>query len=133
MNADVADAVDDERLLAGVGRRSLLIPEPDQQVRAEPHALPAHEHDEQAVAQHEQQHERGEEVQVREVARVLRRLLLDHVGRRIDVDEEADAGDDQDHHRRQRIEPEPERHLEVRRADPGEQRLLQSRAILPAS
>ena len=42
---EIADAVDDERLLARVGRRLLLVPEADQQVGAEADALPADEHD----------------------------------------------------------------------------------------
>ena len=104
----VADAVDDERLLAGVGRRLLLEPEADQQVRAEADAFPADEHHQEVRAEHEHEHERGEQVQIREVARELAVGLVVHVGGRVDVDQRADAGDDQDHHRRQRIEPERE-------------------------
>ena len=73
--AEVADAVDDERLLAGVGRRLLLEPEADQQVRAEADALPADEHHQEVGAEHEHEHERREQVQVREVARVLARRV----------------------------------------------------------
>ncbi len=81
---DVADAVDDERLLAGIRGKPVLVPEADEQVRAKPHAFPADEQHHEVVAQHEQQHERREEVQVRKVARVFVRLLFDHVRRRID-------------------------------------------------
>jgi hypothetical protein len=35
-----------------------------------------------------------------------------HVPRRVDVDQQPDAGHDQDHHRGERVEPEPERHGE---------------------
>jgi hypothetical protein len=45
--ARIADAVDDERLLARVGRALLREPEADEQVRAEAHALPAHEQERQ--------------------------------------------------------------------------------------
>ena len=38
--AEVADPVDDEGLLAGVGRGFLVVVVPDQEVRAEPDALP---------------------------------------------------------------------------------------------
>src|SRR5947207_2581977 len=41
--APVADAVRDERFLAGVRRALLLVPVADEEVRAQPHALPAHE------------------------------------------------------------------------------------------
>ena len=44
-------------------------PEADQQVRAEADALPADEHHREVGAEHQHQHERGEQVQVREVAR----------------------------------------------------------------
>ena len=37
----VADAVDDERLLGRGCRRVLVLPEPDEEVRREAHALPA--------------------------------------------------------------------------------------------
>ena len=97
---EVADAVDDEGLLAGVGGRLLREPEPDQQVRAEAHAFPADEHHREVGAEHQHEHERREQVQVREVARVLAVALLVHVGRRVDVDEEPDARHDEDHHRR---------------------------------
>jgi hypothetical protein len=47
--AEVADAVDDERLDGrGIGRR-LLVPEADQQVGGEAHAFPAEEHLQQVV------------------------------------------------------------------------------------
>ena len=41
--AEVADPVDDERLLAGGGRELLVVVVADQQVRAEADALPADE------------------------------------------------------------------------------------------
>jgi hypothetical protein len=43
---EIADAVDDEGFLAGVGGGFLLIPEAHQQIRAEADAFPAHEHHE---------------------------------------------------------------------------------------
>ena len=41
--ADVTDAVDDERLLGGGGGRVLVLPEADEQVRRQADALPAQE------------------------------------------------------------------------------------------
>src|SRR5688572_8676812 len=54
--AEVADAVDDERLLAGVGGEVLVVVEADEQVGAEPNTLPPHEHDDVVRPQDEQQH-----------------------------------------------------------------------------
>jgi hypothetical protein len=67
--AEIADAVDDERLHGrGVGRR-LLVPETDQQVGRHAHAFPAEEHLQQVVGRHQHQHGEGEERQVGEEAR----------------------------------------------------------------
>ena len=93
----------------------LLVPVADQQVRAEADALPAHEHHQEVVAQDEHEHEEAEQVQVAEESRHAAARLVGHVGRRVDVDQRADAGDDEEHHPGERIEPEPPRHLE--RAD----------------
>ena len=111
--APVADAVGDERLLAGVRRALLLVPVADQQVRAEADALPAHEHHQEVVPQDEHEHEEAEQVQVAEEARDAAARLVGHVGRRIDVDQRADAGDDEQHHPGQRIEAEAPGHLEA--------------------
>ena len=70
--AEVADAVDDERLLAGVGGEVLVVVEADQQVRAEPDAFPADEHDHVVRPEDEEQHHEHEEVEVGEEARVAR-------------------------------------------------------------
>ena len=51
--AEVADAVDDERLFAGIGCRSLLEVEADQQIRGEAHALPANKHQQRVAGQHQ--------------------------------------------------------------------------------
>ena len=83
---EVADAVDDERLLARRGAGTLLVVvEADQEVGAEPHALPADEHDQVVVAQDQQQHRAHEQVQVGEVAAVAR--LVAHVADGVDVDQ----------------------------------------------
>ena len=111
--AGVADAVDDERLLARVGRALLLEPEADQQVRAEPDAFPAHEHQREVAAQHQQQHEEREEVQVGEVADAV--LVVGHVAERVDVDQRAHARHHQHQQRRERVEQQRERDLQRRR------------------
>ena len=86
------------------GLVGVLEPEADQQVGREPHAFPADEQHEQRLAEHQQQHEEQEQVQVREVARVARVVL--HVADRVDVDQRADAGHDQRHHGGQAVEVE---------------------------
>ena len=116
----VADAIHDERLLGRVPRRLLHVVEADEQVGTQAHALPAHEHHEEVRAEHEQQHEEHEQVQVREEPREVAVGLLVHVGRGVDVDERADAGDHQDHQRRQRVEAEGQVEREVARLDPRE-------------
>jgi hypothetical protein len=116
--SEVANPIDDERFLAGVGCRLLAIPEANQQIRAESDAFPPDEHHEEVRAQNEHEHERREQVQVREVARVLGARLLVHVGGRVDVDQRADAGHDENHDRGQRIERERETDAEVAGGDP---------------
>ena len=104
----IADPVDDEGFLAGVGRGLLLIPEANQEIRTEPNALPADEHHEEVGAQYEREHERGEQVQIGEVPRVFGVGLLVHVRGRIHVNQQPDAGHHENHHGRERIETQRE-------------------------
>ena len=110
--AEVADAIDHEGLLAGVCGEVLFVIEADEQVRAETHALPPDEHDDVVRAEHQQQHHEHEEIQVREEARVAR--LMGHVARGVDVNEESDPRYDHQHGRRERIDAECEVDREVR-------------------
>ncbi len=91
--AGVPHPIDDEGLLARVRRALLLEPEADQEVGAEPHPFPAHEHEGQRSARDQDQHEEGEEVQVGEVPDPL--LVVGHVADRVDMDQETDARDHQ--------------------------------------
>src|ERR1700690_1886607 len=54
--AKVADPGRDERLLRGRRRGRLVEPEADQQVRGQPHQLPAHEEEQEAVADDDAEH-----------------------------------------------------------------------------
>ena len=100
--AEIADAVDDERLdRRGVGRRP-VVPEADQQVGREADALPAEEHLEEVVGRHQHQHGEGEEREIGEEPRPVR--IVGHVADRIDVDEARDRRHDDQHDRGQRIE-----------------------------
>ena len=104
---EIPDPVDDERLAPRVGLLLVGEPEPDQQVAAEAHALPADEHRDQVVAEDQGEHRGDEQVQIREVAPIPG--ILVHVPDGVDVDEESDAG----HHQGQRSgQPvERERHV----------------------
>ena len=115
--AEVAYAIDNECFLACVGRRLFLEPEADEQIRGQAHALPSDEHDQGVAGQHEDGHEKQEQVQVGEVARIA--LVVAHVADRVDVNQEADAGDDQEHHERKLIENETEVHVQQASIDPG--------------
>ena len=59
--ADVADAVGEERLERGVGVRLLLPPVADERERAEADQLPADDHLQRVLGQDEEQHRRGEQ------------------------------------------------------------------------
>src|SRR5262249_59779130 len=65
---EVANAVDDEGLLAGVGGRVFVKVEADQQIRSQPYAFPAHKQQKIVVGQHQHQHEEHEQVEVGEEA-----------------------------------------------------------------
>ena len=101
-NPEVADAVDEERLLRRLAGGGLLVVVADQQVAAQPHALPPEvEHDE--VLPHDQvRHGEDEQPQVREEPPVADLAL--HVPGGEDRDEEPDPADDAEHHGGQRVE-----------------------------
>ena len=83
--AEIADAVDDERLdRRGIGRR-LVVPEADQQIGGEADAFPAEEHLDEVVGGHQHQHREGEQRQIGEEARLARVLL--HIAPAVEVDE----------------------------------------------
>ena len=100
---------------------SLGEPEGDEEVRAGADALPAEERDQQVVAEHQHEHREHEQVQVDEELREVRVAV--HVADRVQVDQRADAGDEQAHGDRQRVDQEPDVDLEAAGRDPGEQRL----------
>ena len=101
---EVADAVDDERLLRRARRRGLLVPEADEQVAAQADSLPADVEQQEVVAQDQHQHAEHEQVQVGEEA--PEPAVAVHVADRVDVDEEADRADDEQEHRGQRVDQE---------------------------
>ena len=70
-------------------------------------AAPADEQPQEIVGHHQQQHREDEEVHVGEERAIV--LGLGHVADGIQMDEEADARDDEHPHQRQRIDQQPER------------------------
>ena len=115
--AEVAHAVDDKRLLPGVGRGLPLVPKTDEQVRAEPNALPADEEEHEVVGQDQERHRKEEQVEVGEIPGLAG--IVVHVADGIDVNDEAHARHHEDHHRREGVEEEGRPHDEIPRGDPG--------------
>ena len=120
--ADIADAVDDERLLGRGGGRRLVLPEPDQQVRRQADAFPADVEAQVVVGEHQQQHRREEQVQIREKPTAVR--VFGHVADRVDVDQRADAGDQQHEAHRKLVQLQAEVHVQFADRHPGEQLLV---------
>ncbi len=115
--AGVADPVDHEGLGRRLGRRHLVVVVADEQVGAEPDALPSDEEDDIVVPHHQQEHRDHEEVHVGEEAREA--FLPVHVPDRIQMDQEADPRDDQQHDAGERIDQEGEVDREIAAEDPG--------------
>ncbi len=95
-HAEVAHPVDQKGLLArvrvvAVGVIPPVEPEANEQVRCQAHAFPAHEHAQEVIAEHQDEHGEDEEIQVNEEALVA--LILVHVLGGIDVDQRTHARD----------------------------------------
>ncbi len=117
----IADARDDEGLTRGIAVGGVLVPEADQQVRRQAHALPTEVQEHQVVAEHQEQHRSDEQVHVRQEAIV--RIVAAHVPGREQVDERADAGDHAGHRQRQPIEPQRQPDVEIAHVHPLPQHL----------
>ena len=109
----VADAVDDECLVARVGRRLAVEIKTDQKVRAQAHAFPADKHERIVVGENQRQHGEHEEVEISEEAVVA--AFVRHVSRGVNVDQHAHAGNKQQPDAGKRIEQEAGVRLERRR------------------
>src|SRR6202041_2325778 len=90
----VADAVDDEGFLACIGGGFLVEVKSDEQIAARAHAFPADEEQEEVIGEYQHQHGEHEEIQVAEEAVVA--AFVRHVAGGVDVNQETDAGDDED-------------------------------------
>src|SRR5581483_11266924 len=93
---EVADAIYDKSLVAGVGSVVLGEVETDQQIAAKTDAFPTYKHDQQVGRKYQQQHEKHEDVEIAEKAIVA--TFMRHVANRIDMDQQTNASNDEKHH-----------------------------------
>ena len=111
-------AVEDHRLLGGARRAVAFEPESDEEVRADAHALPAEEQQQEVVREHKQQHRGHEQVQVQEELREV--LVVLHVADRVEVDEGAHPRHERRHGHRQWVDEQAHVDVQVARGDPSE-------------
>src|SRR5262249_42565231 len=78
-----------------------VVPIANKQIGAQPHSLPANEHEQVVVGQDQNEHRGHEQVQVSEEA-VIARVPV-HVADRVDVHQEANPTDDKEHDGAERI------------------------------
>ena len=102
--AEVADAVDQKGLQVGENRRRPVVPEADQQIGHQAHRFPAEEQLQEVVAHHQHQHREGEQRDIGKKRCSL--VVLFHVADGVDMHHQRHKGDDQHHHRGQRIDQE---------------------------
>src|SRR4030095_10101386 len=77
--------IDNEGLLAGIGRRLPGEPEADQEVGAQPHPFPSQEHQQEIVPHDQEKHGEDEQIQIGKIT--LEALLAMHIADGIDMDE----------------------------------------------
>jgi hypothetical protein len=106
--AEVADAVHDERLHVREDRGRALEPEADEQVTHDAHRFPAEEQLHEVVGHHEHQHREREQRDVAEEAVVAR--IVVHVADRVDVHAQRHEGHDDHHQRSQLVDEEADFH-----------------------
>src|ERR1700760_4057175 len=99
----VTDTVHDKRLLRRIPIIQVLEPITYQQVRTQPHTFPSDKEDDKVRTQHQQQHRKHKEVQIGEITRKMRPLLIMHIGSRIKMYQETNPRYDKEEKRRQLI------------------------------
>ncbi len=92
----VADHVHHKSLACRRDSGGSFQPKPDQQVGRKANQTPANQEEQEIVGQDEHKHGEDENVHVGEEPRKVR--IISHVPHGIDVDQETDAGDHQQHH-----------------------------------
>ena len=117
--AKVADTVDDKRFATGRGVVGVGEPERDEQKGAEANQFPPHEEQQIVRAQHQDEHRDDKQVQVGKEAGIAR--VVGHVAHGVEVDQEANARDDEQHQARQRVHQELHGDDKVTRPNPLEE------------
>ena len=121
--AEVADAVDDEGLVAGQHIATVFTVIADEQIRAQTNTLPADEHDDRTVSEHQHEHAAQEQVHVGEEFAVV--PVPPHIPDGVDVDEGTDQGDKQQHQAAERVGEKSHVDVQIAHAEPGESVLRQ--------
>ena len=101
----IANAIHDECFIGRIRCRLAMEVKADQQVGAQAHTFPAHKHHGVVVPQDQRQHGKHEQIHVSEEAVVA--AFVRHVADRVDVDQHADAGHEQQPDARELVEQEP--------------------------
>ena len=100
--AKVADPGGDEGLLGRRGRCGPLIPEADQQVRREPHHLPAHKQQQQAIGDQQAEHGPGKKREKAEKPGEV--FVVVHIRHAVNENQQADEGHHDQHDCCQRVQ-----------------------------
>ena len=108
----VTHPVHHKRLLRRVARALLVKVVADEQIRTQAHALPSDKHHHVVVAQNQREHGEHEQVQIREEAIVT--ILLVHVAGGVNVNQESDSRNNEDHDGGKRVEQKSPIHPEIR-------------------
>ena len=120
----VARLGDPEGLDGGAGGLGPRVPVADEEIGAEPHQLPADEELDEVRREHQPHHREREERLVRVVPAERRQRFIGEIAQRIDLDEEGDEGDQDEHQRRVAVgEHAHHRERSGVGRDPGEQPL----------
>ena len=115
--AEIADAVDQERLEVRDNGRRPGVPEPDQQIGDQAHAFPAEEQLHEVVGHHQHQHREGEQRNVGEEALVA--IVLVHVADGVDMHHQGHEGHHHHHHGGQVVDQEADLHRQAVAHQPG--------------
>src|SRR5713101_8373724 len=118
-HAHVADHVHHERLARCQHRGPAVVPEADQEIRAQADQSPPDDQEDEVARQDEEEHREHEDVHVREEACVARPILFIHVADRVGDDQPPNARDHEAHEDREVVDQDVERHVERAALDPG--------------
>jgi len=120
---NVANPVDDKGFAGRYGICVVLIPKAYEEIRAEPHSLPTDVQEDEVIGHDQQQHEKDKKIEIGEIAGHA--LVVAHVSEGIDVNQKADARDDEEHDRRQDIDSKGKFQPQRIGFDPEENAILQ--------